>query len=206
MRKIPRKLLPVLMAAICVSAVMSTGALAATKKGELVNEKGGALVKNKFSGETEAAEFETGTGTVITCKASVSTLSGAMSSTKAGTATLTLTGCAHGLVCKTTSAKNRGEWVLPLKLSVIVKEEVDQVVAEVPETALTCEGTESKVRGSFYFGNHSVSELSTKSWFAADGVLPTTNPLQFKFGTKAWESLKLYATFETTFEEKMEYV
>ncbi len=105
-----------LLTTLCVSCAIPANAIAA-KKGELVNSKGEALIKNKFTGTSGEVKFETTGKLVMTCSAS--SLKGVMTSKTKAEETVTYTGCESlGKSCTGTGSKT-GELKIGFSASIL---------------------------------------------------------------------------------------
>lgn len=201
MRHVSTRMLPALLAVLCMSAVVTAGASAATKKGELVNEKGAALVQNKITGSGKNALLEANGGRWECTSAA---LAETMTSSRAGTGTLTLAGCEFEIACKTVGAKNMNEWVLPLTTAISTEKERDVIVSQVPELALKCSGAYPlKIRGSLSIGGLTEEKLITETGLKLQNE-PTS--LEISLDEKPFQKLSISESIEAKFEEKAKFV
>ena len=208
-----------LVAVFCLSAITASGALAGTKKGEIVNKSGNAPVKSKFTGSSTATgSLETAGGSKVECTGSTA-VSGQIQSKTMGTATFKFTACeSGGNKCKTSGAATGEIVVSPEVLVQIVKLQV-YVLTIVPLFDIKCSTTDVKVKGGVLVGITPEETLTTKGEFAAKGKLGKQEPensegkgentehLQAEFPGKAFENASLNAPELTvTFEEEVEAI
>jgi hypothetical protein len=215
MRIISKGALGALIAVLALGAVMASGALASTKKGEIVNKEGKAPVRNKFTGASNKKAFlETTAGAKYSCSDSGSKFAGAISSTTSGTGSLTLTGCeVLGSKCRSTGAANAGEIVLPAQLAITTKEGQDDLLSEVSETDIKCSTVDLKIKGSFMMPTTPTEKLALGYTFQATGSkgvqtpAVTTNPLQLSSAGAPYYDLSLdIEEIKTNFEEEVQFI
>jgi len=145
------------LAVVCVRAEASSSALARSAKGEFVNKKSEAFVKQAFTATSGETKLETTGGTKITCTSDLAL--GVNTSTTGGEQTVHFKGCTSStLPCSTTGAATGEIVVLTGLLVTILAAEEDGVVNTVFESGtkkagtlnFTCSGIKIAVKGSFY--------------------------------------------------------
>jgi hypothetical protein len=170
MRIISRRVFVVLVAVCVMSAVGVASASAALP--ELVNKEGKALVKDKFSAQSETyVEFYTdwSGGAKFVCETAA--VAGDFNGLKTGEATFTLKKCKTeaGLGGKCTGiekGKKRevaGEMVIPFSLTLVYTKKASKELALLfnlkESSSFVCGGSEFKLHGGFLIPQENVNKL-----------------------------------------------
>jgi hypothetical protein len=141
-------------AGLILVAMLAIGALAAATASaalpELVNSKGEALVKKKYTSKSGASTLETEKNGAVKCKEGTDT--GESTGPKTGTSTVTFTGCESASIkCKTSGAKT-GEIITKATSKLVYINEKEKTVGlalAATESTIECSILQKlKVRGS----------------------------------------------------------
>jgi hypothetical protein len=207
---------------LLVGAAVTDTALAS--KGELVNSKGTALIKNKFTATIGETVVETTGGRSVKCKSG--TAGGVETSATEGEQTITLKECKSNVESASCNSPGQSAGVIELK-EVKLSTLPAKFPGDMPLTyilrasAAECAGVKGQIKGSYLSPVPSEGKLSTTYTFVSKQTKGIQEPAEYenskgekeKFsfeaelgGSEKFEKAGVGGTEEFTFEESAEFV